>query len=329
MFFKKKRNDMELSGNDIIDEDGKVKQTHFSSDQTHQVIDDTSYYPNQRKRFVDEDNYSRQTDYTQSQAQDNRNDDYQKQYNNNDYVDNQNNVNNDYQNNDYQQDKNYSEYTEQTHQQKSYLDEDDTQSEYASYDSSKDVPTSEESNYDNGENFTETSGENFADNYKKVLSAENFGEVSQKALISDGNSIYYQFEVEAAFADWFEHDAVHSTKEVETDLDKKKVWAINRLTRTFLLRKMSSEADKKLDDGGFLTIYHNLVENNILYLVEAIQMYNGHNWKIVNEDEYNRRLMLLAIKGDEYVKSNHADYQRAIKSLVTSLDANKVKISME
>lgn len=327
MFFKKKRNDMELNGSDIIDEDGKVKQTHFTNDQNHQVVDDT-YYPNQRKRFVDENNYSQQNDYVQQDNQRNdyvqqdnqRNDDYQKQYNN--YADSQNNYD------EYQQDQNYSEYTEAA-DQKSYLNDDDGQSEYASYDSSKNAQTSEATNYDNNENFTENNNESFADSYKKVLTAENFGEVSQTALISDGNSIYYQFEVEAAFADWFEHDAVHSTKEVETDLDKKKVWAINRLTRTFLLRKMSSEADKKLDDGGFLTIYHNLVENNILYLVEAIQMYNGHNWKIVNEDEYNRRLMLLAIKGDEYVKSNHADYQRAIKSLVSSLDANKVKISME
>lgn len=318
MFFKKKRNEMELSGNDIIDEDGKVKQTHFANNQNHQVIDDT-YYPNQRKRFVDENNYSQQNDYVQQDNQ--HNNDYQGQYNN--YADSQNNFD------EYQPEQNYPDYTEAA-DQKSYLD-DDGQSEYDSYDSSKNVPTSEETNYDNNENFTEASAENqsFADSYKKVLTAENFGDVSQTALISDGNSIYYQFEVEAAFADWFEHDAVHSTKEVETDLDKKKVWAINRLTRTFLLRKMSSEADKKLDDGGFLTIYHDLVENNILYLVEAIQMYNGHNWKIVNEDEYNRRLMLLAIKGDEYVKSNHADYQRAIKSLVSNLDANKVKISME
>lgn len=318
MFFKKKRNEMELNGNDIIDENGKVNQTHFSNDQNHQVVDDT-YYPNQRKRFADENNYSQQNDYVQQDNQ--HNGDYQGQYNN--YADSQNNFD------EYQSGQNYSDYTEAA-DQKSYLD-DDGQSEYASYDSSKDVQNSEETNYDNNENFAEDSGKNesFTDSYKKVLTAENFGEVSQTALISDGNSIYYQFEVEAAFADWFEHDAVHSTKEVETDLDKKKVWAINRLTRTFLLRKMSSEADKKLDDGGFLTIYHDLVENNILYLVEAIQMYNGHNWKIVNEDEYNRRLMLLAIKGDEYVKSNHADYQRAIKSLVSSLDANKVKISME
>lgn len=316
MFFKKKRNEMELNGNNIIDEDGQVK-THFTSDQNHQVVDDT-YYPNQRKRFADETNYSQQDNYVQQN--DYAQQDNQKQYNN--YADSQNNYDN------YQPEQNYPDYTE-AEDQKSYLD-DDSQSEYVSYDSGN-VPASEETNYDNNENFTEASGENqsFADSYKKVLTAENFGEVSQAVLISDGNSIYYQFEVEAAFADWFEHDAVHSTKEAETDLDKKKVWAINRLTRTFLLRKMSSEADKKLDNGGFLTIYHDLVENNILYLVEAIQMYNGHNWKIVNEDEYNRRLMLLAIKGDEYVKSNHADYQRAIKSLVSSLDANKVKISME
>ena len=145
-----------------------------------------------------------------------------------------------------------------------------------------------------------------------------------------------KYKVHMAFVDWFIHDVPLNAHD---SLENRKITAINMLTQQYLMDKLSKDSNTKSEDmetfdqGGFLTEYHDYINKNIAYLINAIQFYNGSensidgsNWIATDEREYLRRLALIAFHGKDYINKTHSSYKAAIQRLIDEIQNDNVSL---
>lgn len=141
----------------------------------------------------------------------------------------------------------------------------------------------------------------------------------------------FKFKLDAAFIDWFMHDLPVDNK--PGSLATRKIIAINKLTSTNLSYLTAKNSNFRPDNGGFLTVYHKYIINNIEFLINAIQFYNGSetstensNWIDTDTDKYFTRLTMMSVQGNDYITKEHSDYANAIERLIRNINDKKIKI---
>lgn len=142
-----------------------------------------------------------------------------------------------------------------------------------------------------------------------------------------------KFEVNAAFADWF----IHDLKGLKTnDLTDRKNLAIFCLTKVSLNKQLDDDKKKEIDAGGFLTEYKDYICENNLYLIQAILSFDGEitddysleksNWKVYDTSQYLKRLILISVKGEDYIQKHHKDFKPAIARTLKEIENGSIKL---
>lgn len=156
----------------------------------------------------------------------------------------------------------------------------------------------------------------------------------------NAQSLHYNqdtvFEIEASFADWFLHDL--KKQKPNESLERRKLYAINYLTKSYLVSQLKNKNKDKnydIDNGGFFTLYEDYINKNVFNLIDAVRMFNGTdsnkledngNWKIVNSSSYFQELILIAAKGKDYIKTNHASYEDAVDRMIKNIADDNIRV---
>lgn len=176
------------------------------------------------------------------------------------------------------------------------------------------------------------------------ISIEDYKSENQYTLASLNEAEQATFYVDAAFVDWFLNDI----SEYDDTLENRKLFAINRLTQTFLIERANKkiqESNKNVEDGkqealgvvdrgGFLTVYKDYINTNLQFLIDAIRFYDGKNgesvdgsnWTLINENDYLRQLIIFSSRGPEYVQKKYPDYQDAIDRMINKITDDDIHV---